>query len=153
MKSHKNKTIDPVKEKKNAICAALGVQEDDVFEETSGSHYGLDTFGVARKQYAIGTREEAEEACQSYIRDSIWAFNADFILGCCNLPHGLKRAIEIFQREECENANEPLFELVDKTCGIIKFTEEAISADGLGHFLATYDGQEIEAGKFIIFRI
>jgi hypothetical protein len=31
--------------------------------------------------------------------------------------------------------------------------DEAISADGRGHFIATYDGEEAEAGRFYVYRI
>lgn len=140
MKSQKNTEQAKIAK----LAKALSVEPEDIFIDDSQSHYGLLVFGCGRAEYAFGTDQEADEACQNYIRDSIWAFKAGFILEACSLPFSLKKAIEIYQREECENANEPLLELVEKTCGLIQFSEKAISADGRGHFLASYDGQENE---------
>lgn len=148
MKSHKNSQQAKIEK----LARALGVDSDDIFIDEAQSHYGLSVFGCGRAEYAFGTDSEADEACQNYIRDSIWAFKAEFILSACGLPLALRKAIEIYQREECENANEPLVELVEKNCGLILFAEKAIQEDGRGHFLASYDGEENEiAGADLYF--
>jgi hypothetical protein len=140
MKSHKNSERAKIEK----LAKALSVEPEDIFIDDCQSHYGLSVFGCGRAEYAFGTEQEVDEACQNYIRDSIWSFKPEFILEACSLPFGLKKAIEIFQKEECENANEPLFELVEKNCGLIQFSAKAISADGRGHFLGSYDGKENE---------
>ena len=44
-----------------------------------------------------------------------------------------------FQEKECENANDTILALID---GIDKFVENAVDADGRGHFLSSYDSKE-----------
>ena len=36
--------------------------------------------------------------------------------------------------------------LIKKTCGLQHFIAKAVQADGSGHFLASYDGDEIDLG-------
>jgi hypothetical protein len=151
MKSHKNQN-QYKKNKIKALADEIKCDIDEIYESDS-SAYGLDVYGGGRAEFAVATNDEANKASENYIRDSILAFNATFILSCCELPFALRKAIESYQKEECENANEPLLELVEKTCGIKKFAEKAIQSDGRGHFLATYDGQERERNGIFIYRI
>ena len=153
MKSPKNQQQHK-KAKLQALADEIKCDIDEVYESDSCA-YGLEVYGGGggRAEFGIATNDEANKASESYIKDSIWEFNATFILSCCDLPLALRKAIESYQREECENANEPLLELVEKTCGIKKFAERAISADGRGHFLASYDGQERERNGLFIYRI
>jgi hypothetical protein len=43
--------------------------------------------------------------------------------------------------------------MVKGTCGLDSFVESAISADGRGRFLASYDGAESEENGYYIYRI
>lgn len=115
--------------------------------------YGLPVYSYGQLEYAVGTDSEADDAVEQNIRDSIWAFNAQFILEQCDLPRELDKAIGTFQSEECEGANEALLKLVEKCCGLADFTKAAVSADGRGHFLSGYDGEENESGEFYIYRV
>ena len=56
--------------------------------------------------------------------------------------------------DSCEGCNDAMIALVDAGSGMDQFISDAISADGLGHFLAHYDGNENESpcGQFLIFR-
>jgi len=106
--------------------------------------------------YRVLTDEEADEAVKEEIENSVWAFKAEFILYECDLPLELAPAIQTFQEEKCESANEAILELIEKTCGLDEFVESAISADGRGHFLSSYDGDEyeetVEGTTFYIYR-
>lgn len=117
--------------------------------------YGLTVFELGNQEYAIGTDEEADAAAEADIRDSLWAFNASFILSECGLPGELEEAIQAFQESKCESANEAILALVEKCCegGVGAFAEAAVSADGRGHFLSSYDGEENEEGDFFIYRV
>ena len=61
------------------------------------------------------------------------------------------------QENSCEGANDFIESLIEKTCGMDSFIESAISADGRGHFISSYDGNEEEIsvfGKYIyVYRI
>ena len=104
--------------------------------------------------YIVLTDEEADEMAANYIKESLWAFNADFIIQHSKLPYDAKEMIEGYQREKCESANETIEALIDD---IDDFIADAISADGRGHFMSSYDGNEneetIDGQTFYIYRI
>jgi hypothetical protein len=134
-----------------ALCAHLDCQPCDLTIETY-EHYGLPIYSLGQQEYAIGTDKEADAAVEEYVKDSIWAFNASFILSECDLPCELEEAISAFQSEKCESANDALLALVEKCTTLESFTKAAVSADGRGHFLSGYDGEENEEGGFFIYR-
>lgn len=136
-----------------ALADYLECKPNDLSKETY-SHYGLEVFSNGREQYAVGTDSEADEACFKNIKDSAWAFNANFICSYCDLPQELIEAIENMQKEKCESSNDTILALIEKTQGGLQgFVDEAISADGRGHFLSSYDGDEIELSGFYAYRI
>jgi len=106
--------------------------------------YGWDstycTLYLGGKEYLVCTDEIADEKVKEYIADTLWAFNASFLSVMTDLPEEVFEALS----ENCENGNEPIRKLIDKTCGFDDFVHEAVAADGRGHFLAGYDGKEIE---------
>lgn len=136
-----------------ALAEEIGEDPADITEERHDC-YGLTVLSYGRQEYAVGTEEEADEACSEQIKDSLWAFNASFILSECDLPHNLEEVFQAYQEKECESANDTILALVEKTCGLADFIASAISADGRGHFLASYDGNEMDlADGYVAFRI
>ena len=91
--------------------------------------------------YLVCTDEEADEAAKEYIKESVWAFNADFIINHSKLPYEAIEMVEGFQSAKCEDANETILALIDD---FDDFVSDAISADGRGRFLSFYDGEENE---------
>lgn len=126
-----------------ALCAHLECDPDDLKEE-SWDTYGLPTFEYGSQSYAVGTDEEANKAACKYVEDSAWAFNADFVCDQCDLPSEIAEVLQGFQSDRCEGANDAILALIEKCTTIEKFTEAAINADGRGHFLGQYDGEENE---------
>jgi len=90
--------------------------------------------------YLVCCDEEADEKAAEYIKDSAWAFNAEFIVDHSKLPYEAIEMVQAFQ-QKCENANETILALIDD---FDDFASDAISADGRGHFLSFYDGKENE---------
>jgi len=135
-----------------ALAHHLECEVDDLSEE-SYDHYALTRFSLGNKEYAIGTDAEADEAVQQAVKDSLWAFNASFILSECDLPSELEDAIKAFQGDKCESANDAILALVEKCSSLEDFTQSAVSADGRGHFLSPYDGNENKEGDFFIYRL
>ena len=90
--------------------------------------------------YSVCTDEEAGEAAKEYIKESVWAFNAEFIISHSKLPYEAVEMVQAFQ-EKCEDANDTILALIED---FDKFVSDAISADGRGHFLSSYDGEENE---------
>jgi len=130
-------------EKKKALAKFLGCEPEDI-EKLDYDHYGLPVYRYKDKEYAVGTDEEADEAVKEYIKDSIWAFNAEFIVDYCNLPAELAEIIKEYQEAGCERANDKLLALVESHGGLDGFVEKAVEIDGRGHFLNNYDGREYE---------
>ncbi len=116
--------------KLEALAAHLAVNTDDAECEAD--------------DYLVYTDDEADAACLEYIRDSVWAFNAGFILSECGLDSSGEDSLKAMQEKSCESANDFILSLIEKTCGLEEFVSSAISADGRGHFLSPYDGEENE---------
>ena len=146
MNTNTNNTATEIDTKSLAIRSLakwLGIEADEL-EEARSDCYGLTVLEVGGDSYAIGTDEEADEACKAYVQDTLWAFKGEFIAEACCLPRELGEVFSSFNSEKCEGANEAMLALVSKTCGLDSFVRRAIRADGRGHFLASYDGDEID---------
>lgn len=93
--------------------------------------------------YIIYTNDEADEAAKESILNSAWAFNADFIIEHSEALDHDTSSFTIIKaiQEQCEDGNAAILRLInDKD----EFVVGAISADGRGHFLSAYDGDEIQ---------
>jgi len=105
--------------------------------------------------HIICTDEEADELACEYIVDSLWAFRPSFLAGETGID------IDVFEalagNEKCEDNNDAVASLIKSTCGLDKFVESAIGADGRGHFIAHYDNDENEVSvgdtTFYIYRV
>lgn len=117
------------------------ISDDDIDIE-SYDLYGLPILSIGRREYAIGDDEEADDATLEYIKESLWAFDADFVAGFIG-DYDLVPAIEALN-EKCEDGNAGMLALIKMGGTIEEFADDAISADGRGHFLSGYDGEEIE---------
>jgi len=109
--------------------------------------YSDNVFNVNGSNYLILTDEEADTKASEAIRELLWAFNANFIIDnsekLTNAENyeTLSTAISKMQADLCEDANELIFALIDD---FDEFVDKAIAADGRGHFLSGYDGEENE---------
>jgi hypothetical protein len=95
-----------------------------------------------RNDYLVLTDEEADEKAKEYILDSLWAFNASFIAYHTDLDEEVIQAIH--DNGKCESNNDTIHNLIKKLGDLDDFVSDAISADGRGHFLSSYDGNENE---------
>lgn len=138
-------------EKQNALARHLDCDPESLILENH-DHCGLEVYSSGSQEYAIGTDDEANKAARENIEQSIWAFNASFILSACGLPMELEDGLKAWQEKECEGCNDDLLRMVNRLAGD-SFFESAISADGRGHFMSSYDGEENEEGGFYIYRI
>lgn len=103
------------------------------------SAYDSNSFEVEGREYLVLIEEEADERAKEEILNSIWAFNASFIE---DYTDGIDaETIKIIQEAKYEDANEPIKRMIKD---LDSFVEDAISADGRGHFLSGYDGEENE---------
>lgn len=131
--------------KQEALALHLGCDADEISEDND------QLFSHGRREYLVLTDEEADEVCAERIADSLWAFNAGFVLSFirCNSARA-EAAFGKMQGELCEDANDLVAAMIGDR--MPEFVKQAISADGRGHFLSGYDGEEVEAGEFFIYR-
>lgn len=113
---------------------------------------------IDNEEYVVLTDEEATEKAAEEIKNSLWAFNSDFILQHCKNADSMdcyewNSAVEALrgaQSRSCESLNGLVYALIDD---IDKFVRDAIEADGRGHFIAFYDGEENEQNGLFIYRL
>ena len=149
-------------ERLEALKAHLIECGDFTEEETEELTYEKqwDSFCAYGYEYKVLTDEEADAATREYILDTLWAFNAHFILrhtafydtSSIEDDEAFEEAIKELQGRICEGVNPIIRALIEN---IDEFVEDAIQADGRGHFLATYDGEEIELNhsKYYAYRM
>ena len=154
-------TTTEYKEKLEALKAHLidneGFTADELEEITETA---WESFEVCGREYAVFTDEEATYATRSNILDTLWAFNPNFILkhtefyraSSVNEDEAFEEALGELQSRICEGANPIVKALI---ANLDDFVWDAIEADGRGHFLALYDGEEIELerGKYYAYRV
>lgn len=96
--------------------------------------------------YLVFTDDEADLYAYENVKQTLWAFNPDFLAGETGLP------VEVFQAladsYRCEGNNDAIEKMIDATCGLYSFVQAAISVDGRGHFMNSYDGDESEFNCF-----
>lgn len=122
--------------------------EDYIQEETYTEHEFSEIGGSAT--YLVVTEEEAEEKAIEYVRESLWAFNASFLSEQTGLPESVFEALQ----PQYEGANDAIYAIVEQCVegGLTAFADSAISADGVAHFLNTYNGQEEQIEDWYIYR-
>ena len=126
-----------------ALAQYLEIGEGEI-EATS---YG--SFRTGRdSDYLVYTDEEADNAAREAILDSVWAFRAEFLEA-----HGVPAEVSKALLPLCEGANPALLKLMRD---VEHFVLSAIAADGRGHFLSMYDGEEhlerVDGETFFIYR-
>ena len=140
--------------KAQALAKFLEVELEEIAE---GVYYD-NSLACNGAEYLVLTEKEAEEEAGEEIKNSLWAFNADFVIQHCKNYEEMdnyeyQSAIESLrhaQEECCENANGLVYALIDD---IDEFIDDAIDADGRGHFISRYDGEENEQDGFYIYRV
>lgn len=96
-------------------------------------------------EYLVGTDDEATEYAREQIEQSLWAFNASFLASWLKCPEESVKAVQ--DNEKCEGNNETFATWLEEVNGeswLEDFADDAISADGRGHFVSNYDGNEHE---------
>jgi hypothetical protein len=133
--------------KEKTLAEFLGVEENEVKENSWG------TYGIGNgNEYMVVTDDEADEKVYEEIENSLWAFNAEFIIEMTRLKSGVK-SLRNMQENSCEDCNDFIRNIIDSTCGMDSFVKSAIESDGRGHFISYYDGKENENGEYFIYRV
>lgn len=101
---------------------------------TEGIHVEVDD----GSEYYIYTNKTRKECAKDYILDTIEFFRPDFLSRMTGIDEDAFEGISEFK-----GANKIIYAIVNTTCGIDVFVDEAINVDGYGHYLSPYDGEEI----------
>ena len=133
--------------------AALRHALDEHDAEPEEVAYRDNLYEIGNREYLVLTDEEADDEARENILRDLWAFRADFLLG--HLPEGMTtEALQAIQEKLCEAATEPIRAMIKD---LDHFVDDAIAADGRGHFLAGYDGEEaeveIDGTDFYVYRV
>ena len=93
------------------------------------------------EDYLVLDDEDADKKAEEYIRQSVWAFNACWLSWYC--PDGIEAEhITALQGDSCEDCNDAMVAIVEAGKGMKELISGAITADGRGHFMSSYDGYE-----------
>ncbi len=136
----------------NALAEFMDVPVEYIKEDTQ---YGETTYLVSGKEFLVYTDEESNEKTAEYIKYSLWAFQPAFIIEHSSVLDKDKGSYKILEaiQEQCEEGNDAVTKLIDD---VEDFVADAISTDGRGHFLNTYDSEEYsatyKAEKYFIYR-
>lgn len=134
------------------------INEDYIEESEELTYQEEDNcFDTSVGEFLVLTDDEADEKVKEEIRQSLWAFNPEFILRHTKAyenttdyeDNAIIDALKEVQSRICESANELVYALIND---FDEFCEDAIYVDGRGHFLSYYDGKECESGDYYIYR-
>jgi hypothetical protein len=107
---------------------------------TKADKAGLETDFDGPGEYLVCSDKMADEQVKGEILSNLWSFRADFLAGETGLP---SEVFSCMQEKMNENCNEAIRALVKSTCGENSLVDAAVCIDGRGHFLASYDSEEI----------
>lgn len=113
--------------------------------------YDENAFSYRKAEFLVIHGDDLNDILAERITQDLWAFRAEFI--AAHTKNGLSpetiEALEEMQREMGENC-QPIVEalIVD----LKAFIRDAVTTDGAGHFLASYDGKETVVDEFFIYR-
>jgi hypothetical protein len=145
-------------EREKALVEELEVDPQDIEK----SKHTPNLFEVGSKEYLVLTDEEADREVKDYIKNSLFAFNTSFIVPFVreDVAEGIEEeggSVEEYVeqlKEKYEDGNADLEDLIDD---MDRFVRDAVMSDGRGHFLSSYDGNELEQkvnGKwYFIYRV
>ena len=152
--------------KTKALATFLGIDESNI-KAGDCDNFNIDcdcidcdcidenTYKLDGGEYLVLTDDEADEKAKQEILETLWAFNSEFILSCCELDSSrcVVASLRDMQENCCESCNAFIRALIEGTCGIGEFVYQAIESDGREHFIATYDDEENEQDEYFIYRV
>ena len=142
MDTTNTETMDP---RIHALAKHLGCDVSEI----SPALYSDNAYDAEGSEYLVLTEDEADELAAERIKESLWAFNVEFVSS--HTKHGLNddqiEALKEMQYKLGENANSIVEALIED---IDHFIEDAIRCDGRGHFISSYDGEEHEVSEKVV---
>ena len=135
---------------KNEKVRALQNHLDLDDEEVNNITFNGNEFIHGDREYLVLEDEEADKRAEEYIKDTAWAFKPSFL----SAHTGIDEDVFNILSEKCEDSNDAVLSMIKD---FDHFVSDAISSDGRGHFIATYDHdesiEEINNTEYFIYRI
>jgi len=144
-----NKTTERVtyNDRIDALAQHLGVEASEIKQDYKTRYeYGSDIYLVLNDDERI---EYVSDDIQYSIAHFRPGFIANFIQRYCKVAID-EEIIRVAQETLDDKCNEYFIRLIGDYYDY--FVQEAIDADGAGHFLNSYDGQEYEVNGFYIYQ-
>lgn len=153
---------------KNFLAKRDGYTEDDMKSVTVDRYYSSlyseYRYEACGEEFYVLEDERAYALAFQLIEAELWAFAPDFIaehlkhdIVYCDNPvnlDDLRLAIRAVQERLYEGANAIIHALIDD---LEEFVDDAIAADGRGHFISSYDGEEhevtVDGETYYIYRL
>jgi hypothetical protein len=132
-------------ERVKALSQFLKVSASEIEE----SRYDSKVLEAEGGEYLVLDDGEADRAVREYISESLWAFRPEFLAPLVKeeiaeeleeFGESVEEHIKELQKRS-EDSNADVRNLIDDFDFLV---EEAVRADGRGHFLASYDNEEGE---------
>ena len=118
--------------------------------EVTESAYCDSTFDIEGEEWLVLTDDEADKRAGEQVEQSLWAFNWSFLAGHCDAIDAIGSTNWAkMMSDMCEDGNDVVKRLLGDR--LDRLVGDAILADGRGHFLSIYDGDEVELGDRIDF--
>ena len=134
---------------KNEKVRALQNHLDLDDEEVNNITFNGNDFIHGDREYLVLEDEEADKRAEEYIKDTAWAFKPSFLYA----HNGIDEDVFNILSEKCEDSNNAVLSMIKD---FDHFVSDAISSDGRGHFIATYDHdesiEEINNTEYFIYR-
>lgn len=113
-------------------------------ERMGFTHSGLRVYRIDGREYAVGTDKQATRAALACAEGTLWAFNTAFIARYVPAldDDRARAAVGEMQARLCEDAGPIIAALLGRRKR--EMLRAAIDEDGRGHFLAQYDGAEVD---------
>ena len=129
-------------EQVTALANHLGIGKQEIEQST----YDDDVYEADGAEYLVIDDDAATDRAYEYIKDTLWAFNSEFLANFTYLP------VEEFEalQPQCESANDAIEKIIGNK--FKRFADTAIATDGRGHFMSSYDGEENFCMDFYIYR-
>ena len=118
-------------------------------EEVNNITFNGNEFIHGDREYLVLEDEEADKRAEEYIKDTAWAFKPSFLSAHTGIDEDVFNTLS----EKCEDSNDAVLSMIKD---FDHFVSDAISSDGRGHFIATYDNdesiEEINNTEYFIYR-
>jgi hypothetical protein len=111
------------------------------------TYQGLPVIIIDDEEYTVAeSEEEANKAARRAIEDSICYFRPSFLADHSDVPEKVFVWLAGTRFDDNEAYKDMIYDVDD-------FIDDAIDADGRGHFLSPYDSKEHEIGEYFLYRI